>query len=290
MGISESPEYGNNNLVEFRTQQIKPFKNLFDSIKNNLPDTSIFFTEEGMKILQLDGAGNFLVNVHLEGENFEHYFCYPTADNVSDKSMVEINLSTLHLNQAFKSVTNDDNLFRFIYEKASDYVRVEFSSDKKSECRTYDIPIQNPDEESTPGEIAGTSDFPYCLTMPCADLQRICRDFKAQGCEKLTISHDGESLKFSSKGSVKATTVRTAPKSEKDGAVKFVKCPESSTYCDTFKFSTLNEFSKCQSGSDGKIVKILLSQGEPIVLYFEIGTLGTMAVAIAPHTPIQGAL
>lgn len=284
MGISERPEYSSDSLVEFRTNQIRPFKALFDSIKNNLPDTSIFCTPEGIKILQLDGAGNFLVNVHLDGENFEHYFCQPGDD--SEKKIIEVNLSTIHLNQAFKSVTNDDNLFRFIYERNSDVVRVEFSSDKKSECRFYEIPIQNPDEDIRIGEIAETQEFPYCLTMPCADLQRICRDFKTQGCDKITISHDGESLKFTSKGSVKATIVRSGSKTDKEGFVKFIKCPEGATYSDVFKFSTLNEFSKCQSGGDSKIVKILLSQGDPIVLYFEIGTLGTMAVAIAPHIPV----
>ena len=281
MGISEHPEYSTDSLVEFRTSQIKPFKSLFDSIKNNLPDTSIFFTPEEMKILQLDGAGNFLVNVHLDGDNFDHFFV-----NSSSSKIIEVNLSTLHLNQAFKSVTNDDNLFRFIYEKDSDYIKVIFSSEKKAECRTYEIPIQNPDEETKIGEIEGTQNFPYSLTMPCADLQRICRDFKTQGCEKITITHDGESLKFSFNGNVKATTERTAKGTGKGGnGIEFEKCPEDTErpYSDVFKFSTLNEFSKCQSGGENRIVKMLLSQNDPIVLYFEIGDLGEMAVAIAPY-------
>ena len=65
MGISSEPIYSESSYVEFRTNQIKPVKSIFDAIKNNLPDTTIFFSAEGMKILQLDGTGNFLVNVRL---------------------------------------------------------------------------------------------------------------------------------------------------------------------------------------------------------------------------------
>jgi len=275
----------NNCLVDFRTNQIKPIKLLFDSIKNNLPDTSIFFYKDCMKIMQVDGLKTFLVNVILEAENFEHYHCEPDEDN--GMTSIEINLSTLHLNQAFKSSTNEDNILRFMYERNSDNVRLIISSDKKSEYRTYDIPIQNSDETVQIGEISGVNDFPYSLTMPCADLQKICRDFKNLSSDKISICHDGQSLKFSCIGSIKSNIERRGKDKGGNTAVNFLKTPKDCTYSDVFKFSTLNEFSKCQSGGESKIVRILLKQGEPIILHFEIGTLGTMAVAIAPHVEEQ---
>jgi len=279
MGISREPEYSVNSVVELRTNQIRPLKSLFESIKNNLPDTSIFFMREGMKILQLDTTGTFLVNVNLQGENFEHYYCNP-----GDKQMIEVNVSSLNLNQVFKSTTNDDNVLRFVYEKDSDVIQMIISSEKKTEYRTYLVPIQSP-EDVNYGEISGISEFPYSLTMPSADLQRICRDFKAMSCEKITISHDGESLKFSCDGTIKTTIERRGKTVAATDAsqVTFIKTPADRTYSDVFKFSTLNDFSKCQSGGDTKIVRIMLNPGEPMVWLFEIGTLGEMAVAIAPH-------
>jgi proliferating cell nuclear antigen PCNA len=268
-------------IVEFRTNQIRPFKSLFDSIKNNLPDTSIFFDQTGMKIMQVDALKTFLVNVRLEGENFEYYHCASEAE--TGMPMVELNLSTLHLNQTFKSTSNDDNILRFVYEKNSDTVQIIISSDKKLEERVYDIPIQNPDENVQIGEISGVSNFPYSLTMPCADLQRICRDFKNLNSDKISITHDGSNLKFSCLGTIKSTINRRGKTEKSDDSVHFTKTPVDSTYSDVFKFSTLNEFSKCQAGGESKIVRILLKQGEPIVLHFEIGTLGEMSVAIAPH-------
>jgi len=270
-------------IVEFRTNQIRPFKTLFDSIKNNLPDTSIFFDKNGIKIMQVDSMKTFLVNVRLQKENFEYYHCQP--DEANGSSTIELNISTIHLNQTFKSTTNDDNILRFVYEKNSDFVQLIISSDKKMEYRTYDIPIQNPDETVQIGEISGTSSFPYSLTMPCTDLQRICRDFKNLNSDKISITHDGQSLKFSCLGTIKSTIERRGKDNNPgDGtSVNFLRTPKDSTYSDVFKFSTLNEFSKCQSGGESKIVRILLKQGEPIVLHFEIGTLGEMSVAIAPH-------
>jgi proliferating cell nuclear antigen PCNA len=270
-----------NVIVEFRTNQIRPFKTLFDSIKNNLPDTSIFFDQSGIKIMQVDALKTFLVNVRLERDNFEYYFCEPESN--TGMPLIELNISTVHLNQTFKSTTNDDNILRFIYEKNSDSVQIIISSDKKLEERVYEIPIQNPDESVQIGEISGTSNFPYSLTMPCSDLQRICRDFKNLNSDKISITHDGGSLKFSCLGTIKSTINRRGKSEKSDDSVHFTKTPKDSTYSDVFKFSTLNEFSKCQSGGESKIVRILLKQGEPIVLHFEIGTLGEMSVAIAPH-------
>lgn len=281
MGISSEPIYSESSYVEFRTNQIKPVKSIFDAIKNNLPDTTIFFSAEGMKILQLDGTGNFLVNVRLYGERFEHYFCDPDTEN--GESSVSVNLSAIQLNNIFKNVKTDDNMFAFIYEKNSDEVKLIFSSDKKSEVRTYTISTQHTEDDIQFGEIDGTENFPYCLSLPCSDLQGICRDFKNSQCEKITISHDGKKLVFSGHGPAIETSIersgQSTDKTPHDGS----NC----TYSDVFKFSTLNEFSKCQAGGESKIVKIHLSQGEPIVLHFEVGTLGDMDVAIAAHIPVE---
>lgn len=277
MGVSDRPIYSANSAVEFRTNQIKPIKSIFDAIKNNLPDTAIFFTKEGLKILQLDGTDNFLVNVQLYSENFEHYYCDPEEG----EDDILINLSAIHLNSIFKSVKTDDNMFAFVHEKNSDDVQLIFSSDKKSEMRTYRVTTQNTEEDTQFGKIEGTEDFPYCLSLPCADLQTICRDFKNSLCDKITISHDGTKLEFAGHGPAIETSIIREGQSTDRTPRDATEC----AYSDTFKFSTLNEFSKCQAGGDSKIVKISLSQGEPIVLHFEVGTLGDMDVAIAAHIP-----
>jgi proliferating cell nuclear antigen PCNA len=278
MGVSSSPEYGKFNIVEFRTVQIKPFKQMFESIKNNLPDTSIFFSEAGLKILQMESFNTFMVNVNLDSSEFEHYYCKP----IDGKVDVELNLSTMHLTQAFKSVTNDDNTMCFFYESGADYIVLIFSSDKKSESRSYEIKIQHSDARDPLGEISGISEFPYSLTMPCVDLKQIFTNFKTLNSEQIIISHDGTTLSFECKGQINSIVRRTGGKSAANTGVVFTKTPTTNPteYIDVFKFALLHEFSKCQAGGDSKLVRMFLEQGSPIILMFEIGTLGSMTYPV----------
>jgi proliferating cell nuclear antigen len=282
MGIETSPIHSRHSIVEFRTNQIRPFKALFDSIKNKLPDTSLIFTPKGMRITQMDNIMSFLVDVDLDGEEFEHYYCKPDISN--GEQVVEINLSALHLNQVFKAVTKDDTIFTFIYQKNNnDTVQITFSNEQKDETREYEIRIQTADDELHMAELDQV-DYQYVLTMPSADLVRICRDLKTLECEQVQIRHDGRSLQFTTSGSIKATISREGTKLANSDGLKFLSGGSEDggggVYCRSFKFSTLHDFSKCHSGSDSRIVKILLNDVH-MVLQYEIGSLGKMSIGIA---------
>ena len=281
MGIETTPIHSRHSIVEFRTNQIRPFKALFDSIKNKLPDTSLIFTPKGMRITQMDNIMSFLVDVDLDGEEFEHYYCKPDVSN--GEQVVEINLSALHLNQVFKAVTKDDTIFTFIYQKNNnDTVQITFSNEQKDETREYEIRIQTADDELKMAELDQV-DYKYVLTMPSADLVRICRDLKTLECEQVQIKHDGRSLQFTTNGSIKATISREGTKLANSEGLKFLTSDDGEdqgVYCRSFKFSTLHDFSKCHSGSDSRIVKILLNDIH-MVLQYEIGSLGKMSIAIA---------
>jgi proliferating cell nuclear antigen len=281
MGIETTPIHSRHSIVEFRTNQIRPFKALFDSIKNKLPDTSLIFTPKGMRITQMDNIMSFLVDVDLDGEEFEHYYCKPDISN--GEQVVEINLSALHLNQVFKAVTKDDTIFTFIYQKNNnDTVQITFSNEQKDETREYEIRIQTADDELRMAELDPV-DYKYVLTMPSADLVRICRDLKTLECEQVQIKHDGRALQFTTNGSIKATISREGTKLSNSDGLKFLTTEDGEdqgVYCRSFKFSTLHDFSKCHSGSDSRIVKILLNDIH-MVLQYEIGSLGKMSIAIA---------
>jgi hypothetical protein len=115
--------------------------------------------------------------------------------------------------------------------------------------------------------------------MPSADLVRICRDLKTLECEQVQIKHDGRTLQFTTNGNIKATISREGTKLGNTDGLKLIS-RSSGIYCRSFKFSTLHDFSKCHSGSDSRIVKILLNDVH-MVLQYEIGSLGKMRIAIA---------
>jgi len=296
MGISDGPAYGDSNVVEFRTGQIKPIKQLFESIKNKLPDTSLLFDRSCMKILQVDTAQTFLVDVRLDGENFEHYYCNPDQEN----DYIEINLNAENLNAVFKSVTKDDSIFTFTYSHNNSTVNIMFQNPKKDEIKSFDIPIQNPESEDDFKEITQDmiDEYDYCMSMPTTDLTAICKTFKNVNCDVIQIIHDNVSLRFTSPGDTKVSVTRVGTVSDENATdsdkLIFSKLPkylsesekvdDEGPYSGKFKFSTFHEFSKSQGNADNKIVELMLGKGRPIILHYEIGDLGEMLIAMAAMT------
>lgn len=282
MGISDVPIYSNSNVIEIRTNQGGAFSKLLGCIKDKLPDTCLLFDNDGLKILQMDTASTFVVDVKLDGENFEHFYC-DTSNN--SKKVIDLYFNANHLNSVFKCMNKDDIILIISYEHNSDYINIMFENPKKNEVKGFQVPTQNPENDTPMGQICADiiNNCEYRLSMPTSDLSSICRGLKNLDCERVDISHDGETLRFSSGGSVKCEFIRRGGDSEDD--LHFTKLPppddNEGPYRGTFRFSTLNEFTKSQGTGDGKIVQILLSRDSPLVLHYEIGTLGEMYIAMS---------
>lgn len=293
MGVSDKPVYNDNNVVEFRTCQIRPMKQLFEGIKNKLPDTSILFSQNMMRILQVDTAQTFMVDVKLSGDNFEHYYCDTSNEN-GEQEYLEININAENINAAFKSWCKDDNILTFTYKRNGNAVNIIFYNPKKDETKSFELPLQHPDPGETFTELTSAmiDEYEYCMSMPTADLISICKTFKNVNCDVLQIVHDGKMLLFNSLGDAKASITRVGDSrvgSSKDEVdpekLVFTKLPNDDhmvgPYSGKFKFSTFNEFSKSQGNGDNKIVQILLQKNKPIILHYDIGDLGEMYIAMA---------
>lgn len=280
------PKYFEDSLIEWQTVQAKSFRNICDAMKTRMPDTSFFFTKGGLLILHVDSFKQFIVNINLAAENFESYYCR-TEFSDGQEIPVELNISMQNLCKIFKLVSSDDTKIRWVYRDKSPYVDIWICSDKKDEDRHYQVPIQQPDADAENGNITDIHEYPYSLTMPCSDLQRICREFKNFDATTIDIIHDGTLLCFTSpKTKVPVEIIRrgtTEAASDKD--IKFEKLPvgKDSVYKCTFSFDLVNDFGKCQSGGDNKTVRLMLLQDSPMILEYMIGSLGTMLIAISPH-------
>lgn len=291
MGISDKPEFSSNSIIEFRTNQWRALKGLFDPLKDHIADISFLFSQHGIKVMQISGSGTFLVTINLDGDNFEHFYC-------SEKEQyVELCLSLVNIHKIFKAINNEDNMISWYYteddENSKEIVTIEISSEKKRGVRVYDFRLQESDDDTKGyNEITGIEDYAYSLTMPCADLQHICRDLKNLDTKWVDITHDGNSLAFETKTNVCANCrIVRYPSDDGDDKknMKFFDVPEGNIapFKQRFKFDLLNSFSKCaQTGSSGggtNVVRIHLDQNKPLVLKFSIGSLGELTIAIAPY-------
>ena len=291
MGASDIPQLSSSSIVEFRTNQCRALRGVFDALKDHIVDISFLFSKEGVKVMQFSGVHTFLVSIKLDADEFQHYYCRET------EGYVEINVSLSNIHKIFKAINNEDNQITWIYKEdgEDDVLTILVSSDKKNEERQFDIRLQEPDEDPNQRiDIAGTADFPYSLTMPCADLQRICRDLKNMNAKYVDITYNGNSISFETRTETcsKCRIVRRqSDDDDADSNVKFIKTPVNCIYKDRFKFELINSFSKCaQTGSSGggaNVVRMLLNQGQIMILQFSIGTLGELNIAIAPYSDVD---
>ena len=295
---SDRPEYNSTNVVEFRTTQCKPLKILFDALKENMPDVSIYFTREGLSIYSLDSGRTLLINVSLLEENFDHFYCKEEYNDEGEPIPIQINVSVHNVNKVLKTISNEDDMLIWTYspqkrDKGKESLTISISSSNKAEERIYKVTLQEPDDDPEAGMITDDviDDYDYLLTMPCADFQRICKDLKNMNTERVTLQHKGQELIFSSASDIaEASIIRNGLKGDnasgrEETDLIFCKLPEeTSCYTDDFKFESLYNFGKCANigCKTGKIVKIHLRKTKPIILKFKVGKLGEILFALAP--------
>lgn len=276
MGISSSPIHDSENIFELTTTQMKSFKQLFDSIKSNIPDTCLTVNKEGVRILKVDQAQTYLVDVFLDGDKFEHFYC-----DTGDEDTIEINLNADRLNSIFKCLSKDDKIIAFTMKKNAEQFGIIFNNGSGSQ-KFFELEVQNPDPLANIGEIRRETleQYEYVVNIPTGELSKICRDFKNIHSEMVEIMCDGSTLQFSTNN---ARFVRK--EQEDDDTLTFTKVPDDcdiGPYQGSFKFSTLCEFSKSHGSGENNIVEILLSRDKPLTLHYDIGTLGVMYIALAP--------
>lgn len=284
------PRYDSDNVMEFRTTQCKPCKILFDALKENITDVSVFFSSEGMKIFSVARSQAVLINVELDAEKFDHYYCRSEHTESGQEIPIQICISVHNVNKILKTITTDDDVLTWTYNPNHEYLTITINSSSKNEIRSYQVKLQDPIEEEEAGIVDDVSEYPYVLTMPCADFQRICRDLKQMNVTKVTISHQDNNLIFSSKSDVtNASICREGicdnTRDEDENNLVFIKVPETqSCYSGEFKFESLHSFSKCATigCKSGKIVRIFLSPDQPIILMFNVGKLGKTLFVLAP--------
>ena len=148
--------------MKFKTIQASAIKSAFEVLKDILNDVNIYFTKKGVQVLTLDTARVALVDMFLDAENFEEYYC--EADMVAG-----INVTNMF--KLLKFISNNDTLTVEINSREYLDIRIENTakrSDTRFKLKLLDI---NEDQIEVP-----TLKMAVATTMQSIDFQRICRD------------------------------------------------------------------------------------------------------------------
>ena len=203
------------NVLEIKTVQIAPFRTLMTALKDILLESNITFSEEGIKLINMDKTHTILVHMLLESSNFESYFCkYP-------KIVIGVNM--FHLFKLINTIDNNDVLTIFIEE--NDYcdgivnnLSLKFENGDINQCKIQKLKLIEPEEVEL--DVPDVK-FSSIINLPSGDFQKIIRDL-SNISDRLEIKSVNNELIFRCKGSFAEAEIR---RTEQEGIMEFIEKP-----------------------------------------------------------------
>jgi proliferating cell nuclear antigen len=269
-GFSTSNNY-NSNVLTIKTVQIAPFRTLMTALKDILLETNISFQKDGIRIINMDKSHTILAHLFLKADNFEYYECK------KDKIIIGVNM--FHLFKLINSIDNDDTLT--IYIENNDYVDgitshlgLKFENGDIKQCKTQKLRLIEPDLEEL--QVPDVT-FSSIINLPSSDFQKIIRDLSCIS-DKLEIKSVSNELIFKCSGQFASAEIHRA---ESDGSMEFiVKQDISKIIQGEFSLKNLGYFIKCTNLCPQ--IEIYLENDLPLVVKYNVASLGTIKLALAP--------
>jgi len=269
-GFLTSNNY-NSNVLTIKTVQIAPFRTLMTALKDILLETNISFQKDGIRIINMDKSHTILAHLFLDAENFEYYEC--------KKEKIIIGVNMFHLFKLINSIDNDDTLT--IYIENNDYVDgitshlgLKFENGDIKQCKTQKLRLIEPDLEEL--QVPDVT-FSSIINLPSSDFQKIIRDLSCIS-DKLEIKSVSNELIFKCSGQFASAEIHRA---ESDGSMEFVvKQDVSKIIQGEFSLKNLGYFIKCTNLCSQ--IEIYLENDLPLVVKYNVASLGTIKLALAP--------
>ena len=260
----------NNYVLEIKTIQIAPFRTLMTALKDILLETNITFSQDGIRIINMDKSHTILANLYLDAENFQEYFIkYP-------KIVIGVNM--FHLFKLINSIDADDILTIFIEESEYsdgivDHLGLKFENGEIKQCKIQKLKLIEPEEEEL--EVPDVK-FSSIISLPSSDFQKIIRDM-SNISERLEIKSVGNELIFKCKGPFAEAEIR---RTESDGSMEIKKSLDSNKIIQgEFSLKNLGYFIKCTNLCSS--IEMNLENDLPLVVTYSVASLGEIKLCLA---------
>jgi proliferating cell nuclear antigen len=260
----------NNYVLEIKTIQIAPFRTLMTALKDILLETNITFSQDGIRIINMDKSHTILAHLYLDAENFQEYFIkYP-------KIVIGVNM--FHLFKLINSIDADDILTIFIEESEYsdgivDHLGLKFENGEIKQCKIQKLKLIEPEEEEL--EVPDVK-FSSIISLPSSDFQKIIRDM-SNISERLEIKSVGNELIFKCKGPFAEAEIR---RTESDGSMEIKKSLDSNKIIQgEFSLKNLGYFIKCTNLCSS--IEMNLENDLPLVVTYSVASLGEIKLCLA---------
>ncbi len=277
---TEQPQ--SNYLIEIETLQPSALRGVFTTLKEQVSEAYINITPEGINILQMDATHVVICQVDLKATNFDKYIC---------KRSVKLGVDIHNLAKVLKGVGAKDILTIFVEDPsnqiggfedpdAQQHFGLRVENTEKGQVSTIYIDLRDINEDEI--EIPDL-DYPYCISMPSADLQSIANNMKNMEGDVAQIRYVKGVLYFYTKGDVGRFDISRSKTSKEENSIRILKNFEDADEIIEIyvKLQKLVEFAK--GASLCTMATIYLKNDFPLFIEYDVGSLGFIRFGISHH-------
>jgi proliferating cell nuclear antigen len=256
--------------LEIRTVQASAIKTLVEALKDLLTDTRIEFDMTGMKIVAMDNGHIVLVHLKLDANRFEHFQCM-------HRFCIGVNMLNLH--KLVKTINSNDVLIMFVEHDDPNHLGLRIENAEKNTCTTYRLDLLDLDNQKINVDPV---EFPSIITMSSSDFQKICRDMN-NIADYVEIKNFNNKLMFSCRGEFCSQETVLSD----DGSNKLTGDSDDIVQ-GFFSLKYLVLFTKCTNLCN--IVEIFLKNNFPLIIKYNVASLGELKLCLAPHMHNQDSI
>lgn len=254
------------NFVEIKTIQSNAFKILIEALKEILTDTCIEIDETGLKITAMDTSHIVLVHLKLDANNFEYYQC---------TKKISIGVNMLNFHKLIKTINSNDTLSFIIDSQDINHLIVKIENSEKNSKTIYKLNLLDIDSQAISIDPV---EFNSVITLPSIDFQKIIRDMNNLS-DFVEIRNINKQLYFSCKGDFcNQETIIS------DSTVENKCKVQSKTHDEIiqgfFHLKYMTMFTKCTNLCN--TVELYLKNDYPIIVKYEVASLGSLKLCLAP--------
>jgi proliferating cell nuclear antigen len=253
-------------LLYLKTVQSNAIKTLFEVLKEILHDVNIFFDQEGMRIMTVDGSHVALIHLFLEASNFEEYHC-------ARPMHLGVNMSNMF--KLLKTATNQDTMVFFMENDVKFELGIQIENAEKRTKTTFTLKLLDVDVEALKiPEI----EFESVITMPSLYFQRLCKDMNNIS-DILSITSHRNQISLACKGDFASQETVIEDNVNMVEGMSF-NMTSSDVVSGMYQLKYLVLFNKASSLCN--TMEIFMKNNYPLILKYKVANLGELRLCLAP--------
>lgn len=253
-----------NPAMLLKSIQGNAIRTLFEVLKEIVHDVSLCVDDTGVKLLTVDGARCALVHMRLRADAFEEFRCQGTFN-------LGINMTNMF--KLVKTSGSHDTFTLYLESPTSNELGIKIENSDKNSVTDFKLKLLDIDEETI---TLPDVEFDSIITMPSAFFQKICRDMQYIS-NVIYIRSTGTRLVLGCVGDF--ARQETVIGQTQDGMS--ISDNTKQTVEGRYSLKYLSLF--CKASSLSNTIQLFLKQGFPLVLSYNIASLGELRFCVGVH-------